>query len=448
LSAPCEAGPPDPIWPKALAVAAALLVFALPAQAEQIERNLSAVDLFRIAGQAQAAGRTADAEALYSALEHDPDAEIRAEARFRHGMMLAALKRNREAAVLFRALLDEEPAATRVRLELARVLAAMGDEGAARRELRQAEAAGLPPDVALVVDQFANALRSSRRVGGSVGLALAPDSNINRATSARTLDTVIAPLTLSEDARERSGLGLQGSAQAYLRLPLGSGLAVVPRLSGQGDLYRQSQFDDVSGSALLGLEWRLGKERIGPSVGQTWRWYGGALYARTQTVTLDWIHPAGERAQLEVRASAARARYVKNPLQDGQLYAWSASYERALTPSLGVGFTLDGGRQTARDPGYATWSGGASVLAWRDVGRTSLFGSAGLHRLEGDARLFLFPERRREWLYQASLGATFRTIQWHGFAPVLRLTWEQNRSTVGLYDYRRIATTFGIARAF
>lgn len=448
MSARCKVGTPDPIWPKALAVAAALLAFALSAQAEQIERNLSAVDLFRIAGQAQAAGRAPDAEALYAALEHDPNAEIRAEARFRHGMMLAALKRYREAAVLFRALLDEKPGATRVRLELARVLAAMGDEAAARRELRQAEAAGLPPDVAIVVNQFANALRSSRRFGGSLGLALAPDSNINRATSAKTLDTVIAPLTLSQDARQRSGLGIQGSAQAYLRLPLGDRLSLVPRLSGQGDLYRASQFDDISGSALLGLEQRLGQDRFSPSVGYTWRWYGGSLYARTQTATADWIHPAGPKAQLDVQASASRARYVRNALQDGEIYAAGVSYQRALTPTLGLGVTLDAARQTARDPGYATWSGGASVLAWRDLGRTSLFGSAGLHRLEGDARLFLFPERRREWLYQASLGATFRALQWRGFAPVVRLSWEKNLSTVGLYDYSRLATTVGITRAF
>jgi hypothetical protein len=62
--------------------------------------------------------------------------------------------------------------------------------------------------------------------------------------------------------------------------------------------------------------------------------------------------------------------------------------------------------------------------------------------------LFLFPERRREWLYQASGGATFRTLTVHGFAPLVRLTYERNYSTVGLYDYRRLAADIGIARAF
>ncbi len=427
---------------------ALLLALAPSARAATVAEHLSAVDLFRVAEQAQAKGRTQDAETLYDALARDPDPEVRAEARFRHGMLLAGLKRYRAAAVLFRAILDEKPGATRVRLELARVLAAMGDDAGARRQLRQAEAAGLPPDVAVVVDQFANALHSAQRLGGSLQLALAPDSNINRATSARTLDTVIAPLTLSKDARQRSGLGFEGGGQAFARLSLAPNLDLVPRISGQADLYKAGTFDDVSGSALLGLEWRLGADRFSPAVGQTWRWYGGSLYARTQSVTVDWIHPMGARAQLDVQASAGRARYVLNSLQDGGLFAGAVSYERALTPKLGASLTLDAARQTAADPGYSTWSGGGSALAWRDLGRTTVFLSGGVHRLEGDARLFLFPDRRREWLFQAGAGATFRRLTWRGFAPALRISFERNQSTVGLYDYQRIVTTAGISRAF
>jgi len=191
-------------------IAALALATALPGPAQAAPGpaptrldNLSAVDLFALADRARAAGKVAEAIVLYDALARDPNAEIRAEARFRKGMALADAKRWREAALAFRGLLDEQPGATRVRLELARVLAALGDESAARREVRQAQAAGLPDDVALTVDQFARALRSPKTLGGSIEVALAPDSNINRATAARTLDTVIAPLTLSRDARAR-----------------------------------------------------------------------------------------------------------------------------------------------------------------------------------------------------------------------------------------------------
>src|SRR5205085_6411997 len=104
--------------------------------------SLSAAQLFAIADGARAEGRVDDALVFYEALTRDPDPEVRAEARFRRGMTLAEAKRYREAAESFRALLDEKPGTARVRLELARVLALLGDSKAAAREIRQAQAAG------------------------------------------------------------------------------------------------------------------------------------------------------------------------------------------------------------------------------------------------------------------------------------------------------------------
>lgn len=439
-----------PILRSAAAFAAsAALAAPLAALAAQtrIER-LSAAEVFAVADGARAAGRIEDALSLYEGLTHDPDPEIRAEARFRKGMTLADAGRYREAAQTFRALLDEKPGAARVRLELARVLALIGDEKAARREIRQAQAAGLPEAVAVVVDQFAAALRSKRPFGGSLELALAPDTNINRATAARTLDTVIAPLVLSEDARARSGLGIKAGAQAYARLPLRQGVALLPRVSGAGRLYRASRFDDIAASGLLGLEWQGARDRITGSAGFGWRWFGKALYARTSTVSVDWMHPIDRRTQLVAGAAASRARYVANSLQDGGIFDLTVAAEHAFAADSGGSLTVSANRQTARDPGYATASGGLSALTWKEVGRTTLYLSGGIRRTEGDARLFLFPERRREWLFQAGAGATFRHLTFHGLAPTLRATFERNVSTVGIYDYRRLAFEAGITRAF
>ena len=424
-----------------------MLVQPQHVSAEQIS-NLSAADLFQIAEQAKQRQAFANAESIYRALSRDPDADIRAEARFRLGMMLSDQKRYTDAAVTFRALLDEKPNAARVRLELARVLALMGDESGARRQLRQAQATGLPPQVAVVVDQFANALRSRKTLGGSFEIALAPDTNVNRATDAKVLDTVIAPLNLNKDAQAQSGLGLKLSGQGYARVRLGSALSLLPRLSGSGVVYRASQFNDISGSAQLGLEWLKGKDRWQPAIGHTWRWYGKDPYARTQTASLAWQHPIGRKAQLEIESSVGKANYLKNDLQDGWLYSLGTSFDRALTQRSGIQVSLSGLRQTARDPGYSLASGGGGFLYWRDLGKTTIFGSVNARRLEADARLFPFTDRRKEWYLAGQAGATFRQLTVAGFAPVLRATYERNWSSVGIYDYRRFGFEAGINRAF
>lgn len=418
-----------------------------PAAAYDSIVHASASSLFDLA-QSQSADHPEKAILIYRALEQDPKLDIRNEARFRHAQLLSRMRRLAEAAVLYRAILDEKPDASRVRLELAALLAQMGDLSGARRQVRQAQAAGLPPEVAQVVDQYSAALRSMKPWGGSAELAIAPDSNINRATDAKTLDTVIAPLTLSDDARQRSGLGLKGSGQLYLRADLNKDFTLAPRISGQGVIYRASQFDDVSGSAQLGLEWRLKEDKLTPSAGYTWRWYGGDLYAQTQDLGLDWQHPVGKRAQLDTNVSVSQARYVRNALQDGEIYTASVTYERALSVQSGGSVSFYANRQTARDPGYATLSGALGLVYWHDFGKTTLFGTATVSRLEADRKLFLYPDRREEWYARGGLGAVFRQIQIAGFSPVARVAYERNWSTVGIYEYRRIATDIGMTRAF
>lgn len=433
-------------------IAAIALALTAPAQEQTTAttrmENLSVVEMFSLADRARAANRIDDAIGFYDALMHDPNPDIRAEARFRKGMMLANARRYREAAVAFRSVLDEKPDAARARLELARMLAAIGDERAARRELRQVQASGLPSDVAATVGQFDQILRSRKRVGGSFEVALAPDSNINRATQARMLDTIIAPVTLSDDARAKSEMGLHAAGQMYARVPLSDSIALVPRAAGLANLYRQSEFDDISASALVGVEWRRQQDRFSPSLGRTWRWYGNKLYARTDAAALDWLHVVGKRAQLIITASVSRADYLQNDLQDGTIADLGISVERAVSSRVGGSISLSVTRQSARDSGYATWAGGVTGLGWREIGKTTLFLSGGLRRTEGDAALFLFGDRRREWLVTGRAGATFRNLKVGTFAPYVRVTYERNASSLQLYDYSRLATEAGLTRAF
>lgn len=445
----------------ALVIAAAPLVPEV-ATASEVPRNacrssaepcagdvkISVAQVFALAEELIKAGRADEAVATLKVVTQDNSAEYRAEARVRIARVLASRGDFSGAAIWYRKLLDEKPDAAAVRMELAALLVRIGNVSAARRELRQAQATGLPPQVAEVVERYVAALRSLKPWGGSFELALAPDSNINRATSATTLDTVIAPLNLSKDARQRSGLGLKGSGQLYLRANLGKNVTLVPRLSGQGAFYRSSQFNDVSGSAQLGLEWRSKADRITPSAGYTWRWYGDDLYARTQSVSLDWLHPMGKRAQLDTNIGFNRARYLGNALQDGIIYTGSVTYERALTTRSGGSIALSANRQTARDPGYATASGGLGLVYWHDFGKVTLFGTLTASRLEADKRLFLFPDRRQEWYGRGGGGAVIRRVQVAGFSPVIRVAYERNWSTVGIYDYRRVSTDIGITRAF
>ena len=430
--------------------AVGLCLFALSqaAGASTTQNEYSAPQVFDLATRAQNANDTATAITLYRALEHDPSVDVRCEARFRHGQLLEAQKQYADAAVLFRAVLDEKPDATRVRLELAKVLALSGRQNAARRELRAAQAGGLPPDVARLVNQFQAALRSAKPFGGSLELGFAPSTNINRATSATTLNTVIAPLDLSADARAQSGVGLNIGGQVYAQIPLSRTVRVTARVLTQNAVYRASQFDDSNVSGELGVALDRGKSRWRLTAGPSYRLFGQHPYASAFNTTLNWQRPLGTRSQIEAQGDFSVTRFETNPLQNGHTYGGSLSIEHAMSARFGGKLTLLGQRQTADDPGYATLSGGAAVTLWREIGKLTAFGSAQVNHLDSDARLFLYLDRRREWLYRASLGASVRHIKVAGFSPVVRLSYERNISTVGIYDYHRLGGELAISRAF
>ncbi|HYI43308.1 MAG TPA: tetratricopeptide repeat protein, partial [Sphingomicrobium sp.] len=153
--------------------------------------RLTPGQLFRLAEQAEVRGDSKTAARFLAVLAENPDADIRAQARYRRAKQLLGQGQPQPAAVLLRAILDEKPGATNVRLHLAQLRQQLGDADGALRELRSAQAAGLPPHVARIVDRYSESIRARRPSGFNFEIALAPDSNINRATRSDTLGTVI-----------------------------------------------------------------------------------------------------------------------------------------------------------------------------------------------------------------------------------------------------------------
>jgi len=429
----------------------ALLQTPLPSwSATPVPRTIqvSAAQLFQFAEAASAKGDQATAERAYEALIGDPSREVRLEARFR----LALLEQKRgnliRAATLLRQVLDHRPDAAPVRLELASLLDRMGDKEGAWRQVRAAQAGGLPPSVARIVDRYSEALRAQRASGASVEIALAPDSNINRATRSDTLGTVLGDFEINDDGQAKSGTGVSIHAHTYRRFRIGGDVGLLVRLSGAADLYRKSEFNDVAGDLAAGPEITSGRDRIQIEVGVTQRWFGQKPFVRSARAGAIFSHPLGSRTLLRVSGSASLVDNQVNDLQDGKAHSAQLGVEHALTPTLGI--ALSGGidRQSFKEAAYSTTGWRGRFTGWRDMGRMTLTAGIEYGRLKADDRLMLFPHKRSDRYSKLSLGTTFRQLQWRGFAPVARISFERNKSSVEFYDYRRTRTEVGIARSF
>jgi hypothetical protein len=419
-----------------------------PSQPPLAQVQLSAVQLFALSDAALAAGDTASAEAALTALMIDPVLANRNEARFRLASLRAGTGRLTDAAILLRQILDEEPSAQRARLELAGVLNRMGDEAGARRALREAQAAGLPLEIAQRVDGYVAQLRSHQRLGGAVEVAFGPDSNTNQATASDRLGTVFGDLVLDADARRRPGAGVSLNAEAFARADPTGAWNLLARVSANSQSFRAHQFDVLHVRASAGPEVRVGALRLTIQAGAGRRYFGGSRFLNTSFVTADLLRPTSRRSQLRLSLSAERIDNMRNALQDGREYSATLGLDYALSSSSGVGGSLTVDRQALRDPAYSSISGDVSAFAYRSVGRATLIGAVSHGRFRADDRLFIYPQRRSDSFYKVAVSVTQRRLTLAGFAPLVRLTLERNDSSLGLYSYRRARADFGINRAF
>jgi hypothetical protein len=434
----------------ALSIAAAVaLLAANPAQAEARTVKATAAQMFHLAEQLVRSGKPSDADKVLELLSRDPDPQVRDEARFRRARMFKARGQLQPAALLLRRILDDKPDAAPVRIELAQLLDRMGDKDGAWRELRAAQAAGLPPAVARIVDRYSEAIRAQRPMGASFEFALAPDSNINHATRSDTLGTIFGDFDIDRKSKAKTGLGMSLRGQAFRRFGLGnSDTDLLARASVSGDLYRKSDFNDVVVDVAIGPELHVGRNQLNIELGATQRWYGQKPFARSVRAGLGWVRPLGRRTQLRLNASASVTDNQFNDLQDGNAFQGRVGVERALSATTGVALNLALDRQSVRDPGYSTTGWRAGLVAWKEIGRATLTASADFGRLNADERLLLFPDKRRDRYSRFSLATEFRQLTFKGFAPVTRLTFERNRSTIEFYDFKRTRTEIALVRAF
>ncbi len=401
-----------------------------------------------LADQLLQKGERAQAVQILDLLSEDPDRTIRNEARFRRAKLLQTQGARTGAAVLLRRILDENPKATAVRLQLAQLLDQMGDKDEAWRQVRAVQASGLPLEVARIVDRYSEALRAARLVGASFELAIAPDSNISRATRSSTLGTLLGDFVIGDESKARSGLGLSLHGQAYRRLAIDRHLGLLFRTAGSADLYRGSRFNDIAFDLATGPELQLGRGRLELETGATLRWYGQKPFERSARLGTTWSQPLGRRSEVRLSASVALVDDRMNDLRNGKAFSGQLAFERALSPTTGLAVILGAERRSLRDPGYSTTGWQASAFLWRDVGRATFTAGFQYGRLKADERLVLFPEKRSERYTRITLGASYRRLMLGGFAPVTRLVIERNRSTIEFYDFHRSRAEFGVTRAF
>ncbi|MBW6522631.1 DUF560 domain-containing protein [Sphingomonas sp. RHCKR47] len=418
------------------------------------EVRLTAPQLLASAERLVQAGRYPEARALLTALRLAPGFTM--QTRFLTGFMAAQEGDLATAAREYKAILADDPNQTRVRLELGRTMIAMGQSAAADRQLRLAQQSReLDPDLARLVRGARDVIRSARAFRADVSLALAPDTNINNATDARTVDVHLGdyslPLELDAGARRRSGTGQTATASAAARLPVGGDLFFLGNLDVSALNYAGTRFDDDLVQAAAGGEAQLSNDAsVSAQMIGAQRWYGGRVASRQIGVRGggQWSLDATRRfgLQVDVRRTDTTFDRAFDGWQGGLYLSYETSFRRTFV-AAGQAFVR---RDWLNAKAYSNteFGIGASVAGELPRGFNVGFGGS-VSRARFDAAIPIFSlQPRRDWRVTSQVTIGNRKLRVLGFSPQLSWAATGILSSLDLYRTKRSRFSIGLARYF
>ena len=451
------------VRPAALAAAAAVSLAATGAAAQslvdrctsgQCRARLTAQQVLVEVQQLVTEARYAEARPLLAALSQVP--ALRFEYRFLSGYIAQKTSDYGTAAAFYRAILTDDPGQTRVRLELARVMLLQGRRQGADRQFRLAETdPDLPPEIARTIRATRDVIRSQKAWSLNVDAGLVPDSNINNATSADSINVYLGgqavPLALDEAARPRSGVGRYGSIDAGLRLPAWGEAMMLVDVDAIGTDYDGRQFDDYAVEAAVGPEMPLGDGlRARAQVVASQRLFGGRVAMRQAGIKGGGEMMLSQRGRVGVQIDARRTFQAFDPGFTGWQLGGYATYEHAVAKATVASAGVFVRRDALASAGFSSTEGG--VLA--GIGGELPFGlnvaiSGTASRAVYDAAIPFFSDApRRDWRYTGRATLGVRAFRIAGLSPSFNVSVSRIDSSIDFYAATRTRFRFALARYF
>ena len=358
-----------------------------------------------------------------------------------------------EAIAALRAILINEPALARPRLELARAFFLKEEDGLARSHFERVLAGELPAPVIANIQRFLADIRARRRWSMYFGTAVAPSTNIGRASDAEVIYIRDLPFRRDADELTTSGVGLSAWTGGEYQHPLGERL----RLRLGGDVARQEhsgkKFDQIFLSGHAGPRWLVARDtEISLLANVHQRWLGGTPYYRDLGARLEVGHRLTRYITLTGRGSWHSRQYRTHDFLDGPVFDFSLDGAWLITPIIWAEAAAGYAQERAKNDKWrnATRWGQVGVSVALPLGFT-LSGSGELRwtRYEGNWAPFT-PGGASRADRTRILRASFynRAFTLFGFSPQLAVTQEARDTNAQLYDYEHTNLELRFVRQF
>lgn len=382
--------------------------------------------------------------------------ELQMQQRFLAGYIAIETGDIKGAIRKFRSILDENPGQTRVRLELARAYLLTGKEASADYHFRLAQNdENLPDEIARTIRNTRSILRDQRIWRFSFDFGFAPDTNINGATDAETIDInfgpIKLPLQLDENARQRSGVGQTAGFSGGVRVKANDKLAFLFDADSKVINYKGEEADDIVIQLAAGPELRIARySSVSLQAVGLQRWYGGRLATREYGGRFGYQQALSEGQRLGVELDARRTESQISDAYSGWQLGANATYEHLVGKSLIASASLFARRDLLNADGFSSFNYGVNL----GIGGELPYGlnagvAASVSRSAFDAPLLLYStEKRQDWRGFARAYIGSRKVKFLGFSPSIDYNYSRVDSNYDLYEMSRHRVNFKFARYF
>ncbi|MEP2494681.1 MAG: surface lipoprotein assembly modifier [Parasphingorhabdus sp.] len=356
----------------------------------------------------------------------------------------------------FRSILNENPGQTRVRLELARAYLLTGKEASADYHFRLAQNdENLPDEISRTIRNTRSILRDQRIWRFSFDFGFAPDTNINGATDAESIDINFGPITLplqlDDNARERSGVGQTAGFSGGIRVKASERLALLLDADSKIVNYKGEAADDIVVQVAAGPELRIAQyASVSLQAVGLQRWYGGQLATREYGGKFGYQQALSEGQRLGIELDARRTESQLSDAYSGWQLGANATYEHLIGKSLIASASVFARRDLLNADGFSSFNYGVNLGIGGELPLGLNAGvSASVSRSGFDAPLLLYStEKRQDWRSFARAYVGSRKVKFLGFSPSVDYNYSRIDSNYGLYEMSRHRVNFKFARYF
>ena len=372
---------------------------------------------------------------------------------FIQGLIMKADGNLTGAVKVFRAALANDPRLTLVRAELAQTLVALDEDDSAKHHLEllaseaptQAEADG--------IRSYVDKIDEKSPYKFSFYVAAAPSTNVNNGSGHSTVYSPLfgSNLTISDDGRKQSGVGVLAGVNSAFQRRLGNDFSFVAAGNAEARVYNDSTFNTLSFSQSAELRYLLKRGYVG----------GGAVSSQlVDDDTLDMSYISyGPRVSARFNLSGKDVLtgsstyewrdYSGGTSSDGTAWlndaAWTHFFNSALSVTLSGGY--DDVKLELAQNSYDSWSVGGGIYSELPHGITA--------NLNGEVKFSEFDDTnllagivREDTRYVAGIGLTKRDVNIFGFAPEVSYTYVRNASNISMFDYDSHAVDVRLTKDF